>query len=81
MCRLDGRYARPTLPRSGCRVPGAGRRVWLAGITTNPIGPWVAQQARQLLMDLGEHADRFQLLIRDRRHLEHVPAVCCCRRR
>ena len=32
------------------------RRVWLAGITTNPTGPWVAQQARQLLMDMGAHA-------------------------
>jgi transposase InsO family protein len=42
------------------------RRVWLAGITTNPTGQWVAQQARGLLMDMGEHAGRFQLLIRDR---------------
>ncbi|HEY6747218.1 MAG TPA: hypothetical protein VI357_16055 [Mycobacteriales bacterium] len=26
------------------------RRVWLAGVTTNPTGMWVAQQARGLLM-------------------------------
>jgi putative transposase len=42
------------------------RRVWLAGVTANPTGAWVAQQARGLLMDMGEQADRFQLLIRDR---------------
>lgn len=42
------------------------RRVWVAGVTANPTGGWVAQQARGLLMDMGEQADRFQLLIRDR---------------
>jgi transposase InsO family protein len=42
------------------------RQVWLAGITTNPTGTWVTQRARELLMNMGEHADRFQVLIRDR---------------
>jgi transposase InsO family protein len=42
------------------------RRVWLAGVTANPTGVWVAQQARGLLMEMGEPAGRFQLLIRDR---------------
>jgi putative transposase len=42
------------------------RRVWLAGVTANPTGAWVAQQARELLMDMGAHAGRIQLLIRDR---------------
>jgi transposase InsO family protein len=42
------------------------RYVHILGITTNPDGPWTSQQARNLLMDLGEHADQFKILIRDR---------------
>ena len=42
------------------------RRVWLAGVTANPTGAWVAQQARGLLMEMGGQAGPFQLLIRDR---------------
>src|SRR5438067_1022187 len=44
----------------------ATRRVRLAGITTNPDGRWVAQQARNLLMTLDDEDARPRFLVRDR---------------
>jgi transposase InsO family protein len=44
----------------------ATRRVRLAGITINPDGSWVAQQARNLVMGLDDEGVRPSFLVRDR---------------
>jgi putative transposase len=57
------------------------RRVHLAGVTANPNGAWVTQQARNLLLVLGEQGRRVQFLLRDRDAKFYRASTTCSARR
>jgi putative transposase len=47
-------------------IEHATRRIRIAGVTHHPTGAWTAQQARNLIVDLGDEAHRVKFMIRDR---------------
>ena len=47
-------------------IEHASRRIRILGVTLHPTREWTAQQARNLILDLGEQPCQVKFMIRDR---------------
>jgi putative transposase len=58
-------------------IEAGTRHVHVLGVTAHPDGARTVQQARNLLMDLGERAARFRFMVRERASSPTGSTGCC----